>query len=92
MDADQLRPVTITNVGGKRTRLKKLPNKPRKRQNSYPEINSYPEMSRDYWMDRCLAVERRNDQLVREIIRLKGGKPLTKEQIEDHNRGVAPVR
>ena len=40
-------------------------------------------------MDRCLAVERRNDQLVREIIRLKGGKPLTKEQIEDHNREVA---
>ena len=41
-----------------------------------------------YWKDRCLAVEQRMDQLEKEIFRLRGFKPLTKEFIEEHNRRI----
>jgi hypothetical protein len=34
-----------------------------------------------YWRNRSKAVEVRNDQLVKEIIRMKGGRPLTPEEI-----------
>jgi hypothetical protein len=39
-----------------------------------------------YWKNRCELVERRNGQLVKEIYRLRGYKPLSKEFIGEHNR------
>lgn len=41
-----------------------------------------------YWKSRAEAVDRRNDQLVAEILRLKGRKPLTEEQIEKYNKEI----
>ena len=43
-----------------------------------------------YWKNRTKAIENRNRDLCREIARLKGFKPLTKKQIEDHNKTIAP--
>jgi hypothetical protein len=48
-------------------------------------------VNQEYWKLRCLAVERRMDQLEAEIARLKGMKPLTKEFIEDHNNKIRIV-
>jgi hypothetical protein len=42
-----------------------------------------------YWKQRCLIAEFRRDMFEREIARLKGYKPLTKEDIEQHNERVA---
>ena len=82
--------VILTRDDGKRIRLKKLPNKLKKNQHKrLKRRRDYPEMPLEYWFNRCMLVEERNDQLVREIINLKGGRPLTKTEIEEHNRKVA---
>ena len=41
-----------------------------------------------YWKRRCLAVEQRMDQLEAQICLLRGRRPLSKEEIEEHNRRV----
>jgi len=41
-----------------------------------------------YWKDRSKALEVRMDQLEKEIHRLKGHKPLSKEFIEEHNKRI----
>jgi len=45
-------------------------------------------MDVEYWKKRCKAVEVRMDQLEKEIIRLKGGRHLTEEEIKSHNERV----
>ena len=45
----------------------------------------------EYWKKRCKAVEIRMDQLEKEIIRLKGGRPLSKEEIKRHNQRVRDI-
>lgn len=45
-----------------------------------------------YWKDRCKSVEDRMDQLEKQIRDLRGGKPLTKEFIEEHNRKIGEGR
>jgi len=48
-------------------------------------------MDVEYWKKRCKAVEVRMDQLEKEIIRLKGGRPLTEEEIKSHNERVGKL-
>jgi len=44
--------------------------------------------SKEYWYDRCRSVERRNDQLVVELMRLRGHKPLSAGYIDAYNAAV----
>jgi hypothetical protein len=46
----------------------------------------------EYWKQRCLFAELRRDMFEREIARLKGYKPLTKEDIERHNTRVEALK
>lgn len=42
----------------------------------------------DYWKKRCMVLEHYQDQLEKEIFKLRGYIPLTAEQISEHNRKV----
>lgn len=42
-----------------------------------------------YWRRRARVVEQRLSQLEKEIIRLRGGKPLTAEFIAEHNQALS---
>lgn len=46
----------------------------------------------EYWRERALMLQRRCDDLSKELAAARGLKPLTPEQIEKHNASVAELR
>lgn len=44
--------------------------------------------SKNYWYQRCMTLDRRIRQLEWEIHRLRGRNPLTKVEIQIHNKGI----